>query len=87
MMDGEPGDDLIVKADAMGIAERVGTILEICGSHDHPEYLVHWVTGDYDSLISPWPGVHVRHRSHPQASPESQQLAGCTRALAVTAGS
>jgi hypothetical protein len=65
-MNAEPGDDLIVDGDAAGRAERVGTILRIGGSVSHPEYLVHWVIGDYDSLISPWPGVHIQHREHAQ---------------------
>jgi Domain of unknown function (DUF1918) len=63
-MNAEPGDDLIVDTDSVGRPARVGTILEISGSDSHPEYLVHWVVGDYNSLICPWPGVHVRHRSH-----------------------
>jgi Domain of unknown function (DUF1918) len=61
-MDAEPGDDLIVDSDDGGHAERVGTILKVNGSDGHPQFLVHWVSGDYDSLVSPWPGVHVRHR-------------------------
>lgn len=65
-MNAEPGDDLIVDTDAFGHSERVGRILEVGGSEGHPEFLVHWVRGDYDSLISPWPGVHVRHRPHPR---------------------
>jgi len=60
-MNAQPGDDLIVDGDGGGRTERVGKILEIGGSSSHPEYLVHWVVGDYNSLISPWPGVHVRH--------------------------
>lgn len=67
-MNAEPGDDLIVDSGAAGLGERVGTILEIGGSDSHPEYLVHWVVGDYDSLIAPWPGVHVRLRAQLQAS-------------------
>lgn len=63
-MKAEPGDDLIVDSDDAGHAERVGTILKVGGSDSHPQFLVHWVSGDYDSLISPWPGVHVRRRLH-----------------------
>jgi len=67
-MNAEPGDDLIVDSDASGRPERVGTILKTGGSDSHPEYLVHWVAGDYDALVSPWPGIHVRHRAQSQAS-------------------
>lgn len=63
-MDLESGDELIVDGDEKGRGARVGRILAIRGSEDHVAYLVHWVAGDYDSLVSPWPGVHVRHRQH-----------------------
>lgn len=62
-MNAEPGDDLIVDSQ-VGKGERVGTILEVGGSTRHPEFLVHWVIGDYDSLVTPWPGVRIRHRQH-----------------------
>ena len=67
MTDAEPGDDLIVDGDGAGRAERVGTILEIRGTDSHPKYLVHWVIGDYDSLISPRPGFRIRHKAHSEA--------------------
>jgi Domain of unknown function (DUF1918) len=63
-MNAQPGDELIVDSDAAGQAQQVGIILEVGGSDASPQFLVHWVTGDYDARVSPWPGVHVRHRPH-----------------------
>jgi Domain of unknown function (DUF1918) len=63
-MEAEPGDELVVEADRSGAGARVGTILAVRGSNGHPAYLVHWVAGDYDALISPWPGVQIQHRKH-----------------------
>lgn len=63
-MEPEPGDELVVDADQSGGGARVGTILDVRGGNGHPAYLVHWVAGDYDALVSMWPGVHIRHREH-----------------------
>lgn len=86
-MNAQRGDDLIVDGDAAERAERVGTILEIGGSDSHPEYLVHWVVGDYNSLISPWPSVRVRHKAHAAAIPGSRPLADGVPAPASATGS
>jgi Domain of unknown function (DUF1918) len=64
MMDAEPGDELVVDGDGSGRDERVGLILGIPKKDGHAAYLVHWIVGDYDSLISPWPAVHIRHREN-----------------------
>ena len=70
-MEPEPGDELVIDGDEKGRGARVGTILALRGGNGHPVYLVHWVTGDYDALVSPWPGVYVRHREH-QCEPASR---------------
>lgn len=57
------GDELIVGETEICGATRVGKIVAVKGSDGSPPYLVHWVAGDYDSLVSPWPGVRVRHRA------------------------
>jgi Domain of unknown function (DUF1918) len=56
------GDELIVGRTA-GCSARVGRIVSVRGSGGSPPYLVHWVAGDYDSLVSPWPGVRIRHKA------------------------
>jgi Domain of unknown function (DUF1918) len=56
------GDELIVGETEICGAPRVGTIVSVMGSDGSPPYLVHWVAGDYDSLVSPWPAVQVRHK-------------------------
>jgi Domain of unknown function (DUF1918) len=63
-MEPEAGDELIVEADDSGRGARVGTILAVNDGDGHATFLVHWVTGDYDALISPSSRVHVRHREH-----------------------
>jgi hypothetical protein len=60
-MDGIPGDELVVNGSS-GRDERIGLILGVRDIDGHAAYLVHWVVGDYDSLVSPWPAVRVRHR-------------------------
>jgi Domain of unknown function (DUF1918) len=75
-MEPEPGDDLVVGADRSGGGARVGTILAVRDSNGHRAYLVHWLAGDYDALVSPWPGVHIRHRKHHSAT--SKQADGQT---------
>ena len=55
------GDELIVgKSPSCGA--RVGKIVAVRGGGGSPPYLVHWVAGDYDSLVTPWPGVRIRHQ-------------------------
>lgn len=80
-------DPLLPGRWTFGRAERVGTILEIGGTGDHPKYLVHWVIGDYDSLISPRLGVHIHHRAHLGAVAGSRPPAVGTRASAGTTSS
>ena len=58
------GDKLIIKNAQDGRADRVGTIVALNGEDGAPPYLVHWVIGDYDSLISPWPGIRISHEEH-----------------------
>lgn len=61
-MEPEPGDEVVIDADESGHAARTGTILAVSEADGHAAYLVHWLVGDYDAVVSPWPGVHVRHR-------------------------
>jgi hypothetical protein len=62
-MEAEPGDELVIEPDDSGHGERVGTILAVRDSDGRATFLAHWVAGDYDALVSPWPRVHVRHRT------------------------
>ncbi len=61
-MTAEPGDELVVENPDAARPERVGTIIALRTVDGTPAYLVHWVAGDYDSLVSPWPGVKIHHR-------------------------
>ncbi|HTS99207.1 MAG TPA: DUF1918 domain-containing protein [Streptosporangiaceae bacterium] len=57
------GDELIVEKAGSGASGRVGTIVGVRTSDGSPPYLVHWVVGDYDALVFPWPGVRIRPRT------------------------
>lgn len=70
-MEPAPGDELIVEGDEHGRGARVATILAPYDNDGRPGYLVHWVTGDYDALVRPWPGMRVRHRDHGQSAQRS----------------
>jgi hypothetical protein len=63
------GDEFIVAAGADERDEQVATIVAIQGSDANPAYLVHWVIGDYDALVSPWPGTKIRHKHDPATPP------------------
>jgi Domain of unknown function (DUF1918) len=58
------GDELTVESTVPVPTSRVGTIVGLKNADGSPPYLVHWVVGDYDSLIFPHPGTRmtVRHR-------------------------
>jgi Domain of unknown function (DUF1918) len=62
-MDATPGDELVIDGNDGGRDQRVGLILSTSQIDGHVAYLVHWIVGDYDSMVSPWPAVHVRHRT------------------------
>jgi hypothetical protein len=64
VMKAEVGDELVVEDIEPVPQRRVGTIVGLKTADGSPPYLVHWVVGDYDSLIYPGPGtrMEVRHR-------------------------
>ena len=63
-MEPEPGDELVIDADESGRGVRIGTILAVRKDDGRSAYVVHGVVGDYDAVVAPWPGVHIRHREH-----------------------
>jgi len=62
------GDELVVESTEPAQMRRVGTIVAVKTPDGSPPYLVHWVVGDYDSLIYPGPGIRmeVHHRAQDQ---------------------
>jgi Domain of unknown function (DUF1918) len=64
-MNAEVGDELIVESTEPVQSRRVGTIVGLKTADGPPAHLVHWVVGDYDSLIFPGPGtrMEVHHRA------------------------
>jgi Domain of unknown function (DUF1918) len=69
------GDELVVGETEVCGAARTGTIVAVRGTDGAPPYLVHWVAGDYDCLVSPWPGVRV-HRKVATISGGKNRLPG-----------
>ena len=64
-MEAEVGDELVVESTDPMRARRVGTIVGLKTADGSPPYLVHWVVGDYDSLVYPGPStrMEVHHRA------------------------
>lgn len=62
-MRAEVGDELIVESTVPVESRRIGTIVGLKSADGSPPYLVHWVIGDYDSLIFPGPNTQMKvHR-------------------------
>lgn len=74
-MTAEVGDELIIESMEPVQTRRVGTIVGLKNADGSPPYLVHWVAGDYDSLIYPGPGTRmtVHHRARPADPPATYQ--------------
>lgn len=64
-MTAEVGDELVVESTEPVLTSRTGTIVGLKNADGSPPYLVHWVVGDYDSLIFPGPGTRfkVHHKA------------------------
>jgi hypothetical protein len=76
-MKAEIGDELVVESTEAMSARRTGTIVGLKTADGSPPYLVHWVVGDYDSLIFPGPStrmeVHHRARGSDGGSPRASR--------------
>lgn len=56
----DAGDVLVIDPDGQSGLPRIGQIIAVLGQDGAPPYRVHWVVGDYESLISPVAGAYVR---------------------------
>jgi len=63
------GDELTVESTMPVPSRRVGTIVGLKNADGSPPYLVHWVVGDYDSLIFPGPNTRMTVRHHKARHP------------------
>ena len=65
-MEAEIGDEILVRSMEPGHSGRVATVVGLSTADGLPRYVVHWLAGDYDAVITPGPGtrVEVRQRSH-----------------------
>jgi Domain of unknown function (DUF1918) len=66
-MKAQVGDELIIESPVPGTSGRIGTIVALRNTDGSPPYVVHWLAGDYDSLIEPGPTARIerRHASRP----------------------
>jgi hypothetical protein len=61
-MKAQVGDELIVESPEPGTSDRIGTIVALQNADGSPPYVVHWLAGDYDSLIAPGPTARIGRR-------------------------
>lgn len=61
-MEAQVGDELVIESPELGTSGRRGTIVAIQNADGSPPYVVHWLAGDYDSLIDPGPAARVERR-------------------------
>jgi len=61
-MKAEVGDELIIESPKPGTAGRIGTIVALQNADGSPPYIVHWLAGDYDSLVDPGPKTRIERR-------------------------
>jgi Domain of unknown function (DUF1918) len=64
-MRAQVGDELIVESTVPAPSRRVGIVVGLKNADGSPPYLVHWVVGDYNSLIFPGPDTQmaVHHKA------------------------
>jgi hypothetical protein len=60
------GDELIVESTVPVASRRVGVVIGLKNVDGTPPYLVHWVVGDYNSLIFPGPDTRMTVRHKPR---------------------
>lgn len=65
-MEAEIGDEIIVGGTEPGQTGRVGTIVGLGLTDGLPQYVVHWLAGDYDTMFSPGAStkIEVCHKRH-----------------------
>ncbi len=63
LLRGEPGDTLVIDGAGMSGPPRTG-IITVAGEDGRPQFLVRWITGDYESRISPGTSARIeKHRA------------------------
>ncbi len=61
-MRAQVGDELVVETTVPVPSRRVGVVVGLRNADGSPPYLVHWVVGDYTSLIYPGPDTRMKVR-------------------------
>ena len=62
-MKAQVGDELIIVSVESGKPDRIGTIMALQNTDGSPPYVVHWVVGDYASLIEPGFQARIERRA------------------------
>jgi hypothetical protein len=62
-MNAQVGDVLIIESPEPGKPDRIGTIVALQNIDGSPPFVVHWVVGDYTSLIEPGPQARIKQRA------------------------
>ena len=70
-MNAQVGDELIIESPEPGTSARIGTIVALRNADGSPPYVVHWLAGDYDSLIRPGPAARIERHRISRPSPRS----------------
>jgi len=67
----EIGDTLVIDQAGTAAKPRIGEIIAVPNPDGSPPYLVRWLAGEYESMITPGPTARVekRHAGH-SASPK-----------------
>jgi len=79
-MEAQVGDELIIEGPEPGTSGRIGTIVALQNADGSPPYVVHWLAGDYDSLIRPGPTARIER--HCTSLPSSRSLVAAGAASA-----
>jgi hypothetical protein len=83
-MEAQVGDELIIEGPEPGTSGRIGTIVALQNADGSPPYVVHWLAGDYDSLIRPGPTARIKRHCTSLPSSRSLVAAGAASARAPT---
>ncbi len=55
----EVGDTLIIGTGGLTRIPRIGEIIAVASGDGKPPYRVHWLSGEYESVIFPGPGARI----------------------------
>ena len=60
-MQAHVGDQLRIRGRAIGIADRIGKVIEVRGAGGTPPYLVRWADSEHEGLLFPGNDAVIEH--------------------------